>query len=106
MPKVSAKTCQTMVDIRREIDRVDRALVSLLAERLTYIERAAAIKTDRDKVHDAARIEDVLKKVRAEAGKLGLDPGLAEGVWRELVRLCIAHEFRTFDDRSAQQVTE
>ena len=92
-----AADCQTMTDIRREIDRVDRALVRLLAERLTYIERAGHIKTDRAKVRDEARIADVLAKVKAACEREGFPATIAEPVWRKLMDGCIAHEFDVFD---------
>ncbi len=86
-----------MADIRSEIDRVDRALVALMAERQTYIEHAAKIKTARAAVHDQARIDDVIAKVLTAAGVAGLSPAIAEPVWRTLVDCCIAHEFTAFD---------
>jgi isochorismate pyruvate lyase len=95
----AAPDCRDMAELRGEIDRIDRALVTLLAERQTYIERAAAIKKDRAKVHDAARIEDVVAKVLAAASKAGLSGDIAEPVWRTLIARCIAHEFETFDRR-------
>jgi isochorismate pyruvate lyase len=86
-----------MSDVRREIDRLDRDLVALLAERQTYIERAAAIKTVRAAVHDQARIEDVVAKVLTAAKLNGLSAAIAEPVWRVLIDRCIAHEFAAFD---------
>ncbi len=88
-----------MADVRREIDRIDRALVLLLAERQTYIERAAAIKDRRAAVHDSARIEDVVAKVLAAARNADLSPAIAEPVWRVLIDRSIAHEFCVFDGR-------
>ncbi len=92
-----ASRCQSMADVRVEIDRLDVALVALLAERQTYIERAAQIKTSRAVVHDQARIDDVIAKVLAAARGAGLSPAIAEPVWRTLVERCIAHEFEMFD---------
>ena len=92
-----AAACQNMTDLRREIDRLDVALVTLLAERQTYIERAAQIKTARTAVHDRARIDDVVAKVLVAAKQKGLSPAIAEPVWRVLVDRCIAHEFAAFD---------
>ncbi len=88
-----------MAEIRLEIDRVDRALVALLAERQTYIERAALIKGDRAAVRDEARIEDVVAKVLAAARQAGLDPQIAEPVWRMLIERSIALEFMRFDEK-------
>ncbi len=94
----SAANCRDMADVRREIDRIDRALVRLLAERLTYIERAGQIKQDRKLVRDEARIADVLAKVRATCESEGFPYPIAESVWRALMEGCIAHEFDVFDD--------
>jgi isochorismate pyruvate lyase len=96
-PVRAAAECRTMADIRSGIDRLDRALVALLAERQAYIERAAKIKTARSAVRDQARINDVIAKVLAAAGAAGLSPVIAEPVWRILVDRCIAHEFAAFD---------
>lgn len=92
-----AKRCDTMADVRREIDRLDRQLVRLMAERLRYIEEAARIKPRRDAVRDEARIEDVVAKVLAEAEKQDLSPAVAEPVWRLLIERSIAHEYERFD---------
>jgi len=92
--------CQDMSQLRREIDRLDRVLVGLLAQRQAYIERAAEIKPERGHVRDEARIEDVISKVVAEAKRTGLSPAIAEPVWRELVERSIAHEFVAFDAKT------
>ncbi len=90
--------CRDMAELRAEIDRLDRELVAMLAERQRYIERAAEIKQDRNVVRDEARIEDVVAKVLVSARKAGLDPKIAEPVWRTLIERCIAHEFDRFDE--------
>lgn len=90
--------CRDMAELRAEIDRLDRELVAMLAERQGYIERAAEIKQDRNVVRDEARIEDVVAKVLVAARKAGLDPKIAEPVWRTLIDRCIAHEFDRFDE--------
>jgi isochorismate pyruvate lyase len=90
-----------MAELRIQIDRLDRTLVRLLAERQAYIERAAEIKASRSAVRDEARIEDVVAKVLAEAEKVGLAAEIAEPVWRLLVERCIALEFMAYDARQS-----
>lgn len=101
---VPAAACWTMPEIRREIDRVDRLLVRLLAERMSYIERAGEIKQGRETVRDEARIGDVLDKVRAACQREGFPFEVAGPVWRALMEGCIAHEFEVFDARRARPV--
>ncbi len=81
-----------MDEVRDEIDRLDRILVALLAERQQYIEAAGRIKPRQDEVRLPWRIEDVVAKVLAEAERQGLSKRIAEPVWRELIDRCIAHE--------------
>ena len=94
-----AADCHSMADIRQAIDAIDRSLVKLMAQRQTYVERAAVVKPARSAVHDAARIEDVVRKVLAAANAENLSPCIAEPVWRLLIERSIAHEFAAFDAR-------
>jgi len=95
--RVAPEACLSMAEVRHGVDALDRALVVLLAERQRYMDAAARIKPSRAVVHDDARIEDVVAKVLAAAGRAGLSPAIAEPVWRTLIDRCIAHEFATFD---------
>jgi len=95
--------CQTMIDVREGVDRLDRELVRLLVIRQGYMHAAARIKKDRDAVYDAERIEDVVSKVIAEAKTQGLSPDIAEPVWRKMIERCIAHEFDVWDETHAQK---
>ncbi|KQY75478.1 chorismate mutase [Brevundimonas sp. Root1423] len=96
-PRTAPEACKSMAEVRQGVDALDRALVTLLAERQRYMDAAARIKPDRSVVHDDARIEDVVQKVLAASGPAGLSPAIAEPVWRTLIDRCIAHEFETFD---------
>ncbi len=89
--------CTTMAEVRQGVDALDRALVSLLAERQRYMDAAARIKPDRGAVRDEARIEDVVAKVKASARAAGLAEEIAEPVWRLLIERCIAYEFGIWD---------
>lgn len=86
-----------MAEVRQGVDALDRALVTLLAERQRYMDAAARIKGDRGVVRDETRIEDVVAKVKAAASAVGLSPAIAEPVWRTLVDRCIAYEFGAWD---------
>lgn len=91
-PVTAAPECVSMDEVRAEIDRIDRILVALIAERQGYIEAAARIKDRESDVRVEWRIEDVVAKVLASARREGLSPAIAEPVWRELIERCIAHE--------------
>ena len=87
--------CVSMAELRVEIDRLDRALVALLADRAGYIDRAAELKPAEGlPARIDARVEDVAAKVRAAAEARALDPDLIEDLWRRLMEWSIAREER------------
>jgi isochorismate pyruvate lyase len=82
-----------MADIRAEIDRLDDALVRMLADRAAYIDRAAAIKeTEGLPARISPRVEEVVANVRAHAETQGVSPDLVETLWRQLIDWSIARE--------------
>jgi isochorismate pyruvate lyase len=97
LPRHTSTSAQTMADVRHEIDRLDRQLVALLAERQGFMDAAARIKGSRAAVRDQGRIDDVLAKVLASAELAGLSPAIAAPVWLTLMDRCIAYEFAAFD---------
>ena len=91
--------CPEMVDIRDQIDLLDKKLVALLAERQQLIEAAGKVKPLRQTVRDEARIEEVIRLVLDEARAQNLSTEIAEPVWRQLIESSIAYEFSVFDTR-------
>jgi isochorismate pyruvate lyase len=85
--------CETMQDIRAEIDRLDGVLIELFAARAGYIDRAAVVKSGVGlpaRITD--RVEEVVANVRRQAVAQGLSPELAEALWRQLIDWSIARE--------------
>lgn len=85
--------CETMADIRAEIDRLDEELVALFAERTAYIDRAAAIKAGVGlPARINSRVEEVVANVRRHAEARGLPPDKLEKLWRKLIDWSIERE--------------
>ena len=93
----TATDCRTMDEVRIAIDRIDREIVALLAERGGYVRQAGRIKAAREQIVDPPRIEDVVAKVRDQAQARGLAPDLAEAVYREMIARFIDLETVEFD---------
>lgn len=95
MARPAPDTIETMADLRVCIDEIDSALVALLAERERYTDRAPDLKA-REGIAARAprRIAAVLGHVRDKAEAGGLDPDLAEAMWRIMIEAVIAREER------------
>lgn len=85
-------TLETLGDVRAAIDRIDRELVALLADRLHAIRRASEIKAAPSDALVEWRVEEVAAAVRASAVEVGFDPGAADRIWRSMMRECIEFE--------------
>jgi isochorismate pyruvate lyase len=75
----------SLAEIRAEIDRIDAALVTLLAERTRFTREAGRFKASLAQVTAPARIDDVIAKVLTRAAAAGLPASIAEPVWRTLI---------------------
>ncbi|MDR6754901.1 isochorismate pyruvate lyase [Mycoplana sp. BE70] len=92
MPETAAE-CRTMAEIRENIDRIDRALMQLFAERWTFIGRAAEIKAGLGlKADIPARVEEVRANARENARQHGLDEAFYDDLWNSLIQHSIAYE--------------
>jgi isochorismate pyruvate lyase len=85
--------CADLSQVRREIDRIDAALVGLIAERFGYVERAWQIKLDAgEEANVPWRNQDVIDKVRARAAEASVSPDLCEALWRQMIGWFIQYE--------------
>lgn len=96
MPSLTQpQDCASMQALRVEIDKLDRHLIDLLVTRSAYIDRAAELKPGESlPARIPARVEEVVQNVRASASDRGMDPDLAESLWRILIDWSIAREER------------
>ena len=82
-------------ELRDELSKVDRQLVDLIAERQRIVGDIGKAKQGAGTgTRDYAREKDVLDMARAQAESLGIDPDLAEGVLRQLIRSSLASQER------------
>ena len=77
--------CNSIDDVRSNIDRIDRHLVTLLAERGRYVKQAARFKKTSDDVKAPQRVEQVIDKVIALSKELGANAVVTEQVYRAMI---------------------
>lgn len=84
--------CENLDQVRENIDRLDREIVPLLAERSRYVDQAAGFKQSKAAVVDNDRIEAIILKVRHLAIEEDMDPELIENIYRSMIAAYIIHE--------------
>ncbi len=87
--------CADMGQVRDEIDRIDEALVDLIAERFGYVERAWQLKKNPADATVPWRIQQVIDKVKVRARQRGLPAEMIEMVgaqWRNMIGWFVQYE--------------
>lgn len=88
----AAIDCKNMEDVRTEIDRIDAALVDLIGERFTFVDRAWQFKKSPAEARVPWRIQQVIDRVKARAKEKNLPPELIEALWRQMIGWFIQYE--------------
>ena len=84
--------CDAMADVRSHIDALDERIVALMVERSGYMTQAARIKQSADQVHDQARIDFIVARVKAMAATQGAPESVIEAAYRAMIDASIEFE--------------
>lgn len=95
-----AEDCADMEQVRAEIDRIDIALVDLIGERFTYVDRAWQLKQSPAEARVPWRIQQVINRVRTRAKEKGLPPELTEALWRQMIGWFVQYEEEKLSQQS------
>jgi isochorismate pyruvate lyase len=88
--------CATLAEVRQNIDRIDRELVRLMAERGRYVHEASRFKANPAQVEAPERAEAVVRKAMSLAEEYGLSARIAENTYRAMVRSFTDYEQEIF----------
>ncbi|OGW34489.1 MAG: hypothetical protein A2010_05600 [Nitrospirae bacterium GWD2_57_9] len=86
--------------IRKSIDDLDTMIVTLLAKRADMVSAAGRLKKSGQGVRDPKRVNEVLRHVRERAAAKGLDPAVAEEVYRTIIHCFVSKELKESETRS------
>jgi isochorismate pyruvate lyase len=79
------KCCNTLGEVRVNIDRIDRQIIALMAERGRYVAEAGRFKANPAAVSAPSRVEEIIAKVRGIARENGLAEDVAERAYRAMI---------------------
>jgi isochorismate pyruvate lyase len=94
------ESCRSIEEVRTNIDRIDRLIVALIAERGGYVKQAARFKRTEDDVKAPQRVEQVIAKVRAFSQEQGANPAITERIYRTMIAAFIDAEMAEHAKRS------
>lgn len=86
--------CESLTDIREEIDKLDRQIIALLGQRFSYVKAASKFKTNETTVRAPERFQAMLQKRRVWAIEEGLNADAIEKMYHDLVNHFIDEEIK------------
>ena len=99
-------TCNSLDEVRNNIDRIDNEIVKLIAERSYYVGEASKFKKDTNDVKAPKRVEAVVQKVRSIEEKNNLNPDIIEKVYRNMIDAFINMELSCFNEMNSENSTD
>ncbi len=89
-----------MEDIRVEIDRMDKDVISILGKRFEYVKAAFKFKTSATSVRAAERFKTMLQQRRVWAEESDLNADAIEKMYSDLVNHFIKEEMQKWQSES------
>ncbi len=90
------KNCNSLDEVREQIDKVDKKIIELIAQRKDYVKQAANFINTIDEIKADDRVDDVLNKVRHQALSLSLSPNLVTELYRLMIDDMVETEIAQF----------
>ncbi len=95
------KKCNSLEEVRIELDLIDDQLVDLIAQRSHLVKQAASFKNTMEEVKAGSRIEYILQKVRHSAIQKGISPNMISELFKIMIDEMVETEISEFRNSSA-----
>lgn len=105
MSRMKPCECQSIDEIRKQIDAIDKKIISLFAERHGYVEEIVKHKTNEEGIVAQERKDFVISERSRWAGEVGLNEELFKTIFTELINHNIAHEMGILQRRKSAQAS-
>ena len=78
-------TCNTLEEVRTQIDSLDDQIVELISQRSHYIRQAAGFKNSVDEVKAEDRIDFIMQRLRHKAIELEVSPNMITDLYKIMI---------------------
>jgi isochorismate pyruvate lyase len=89
--------CNSIDEVRNNINNIDEQIVKLIAQRSEFVKQAAKFKKDSDDVKAPERVEEVINKVKDLAKSTSANEEVLENVYRTMINSFIKAEMKEFE---------
>ncbi len=90
------KSCNTLEELRIEIDKIDDQIVELIGQRNEMIKQASKFKKSVDEIKSDDRLDAVIDRVRHKAVTLGMSPNMMTDIYKIMIDEMVETEISEF----------
>ncbi|MEO1954306.1 MAG: chorismate mutase [Campylobacterales bacterium] len=94
------KKCNSLQEVRQEVDKIDAKLIDLISARSHYIRQAAMFKESVEEVKTPQRIDEILTRVRHRAIELGVSPNMISELFEIMIDEMVETEIAELKNRN------
>jgi len=95
------KDCNSLEEVRTEIDKIDEQIVEFMAKRNAYIHQAVKFKQSVEEVKAEDRIDDIIQRVRKKALELDMSPNMITDIYTKMIDEMVEFEISEFRNRGS-----
>jgi isochorismate pyruvate lyase len=95
---MEVKKCNSLEEVRSEIDKVDEEIMKLIAKRKEYIKQAAKFKHSIEEIKADDRVDFVIDRARHMALTLGVSPNMAAEIYKIMIDDMVESELAEFQN--------
>ena len=93
---MSPKNKKKLNKLRKNLDKIDTKLLTVIKERTNVIKKVILLKTYKNEIVDKKRINVILRKIKRESIKKNIDPKITKRIWKNMIWSYINFERRNF----------
>ncbi len=90
------KKCNSLKEVRDEIDILDDKLVELISQRSRLVRQAATFKNSVDEVKAEDRIEFIMQRIRSRAIEFNINPNMMSDLFTIMINEMVETEIAEF----------
>ena len=81
---------------RNKIDQLDKEIFYLIKKRTAIVKYMLSLKGFKNQIVDHKRIKEILKKIKKQSIKNGIDPKITSRIWKSMIWSYVDFQRRNF----------
>ena len=81
---------------RNKIDQLDKEIFYLIKKRTAIVKYMLSLKGFKNEIVDHKRIKEILKKIKNQSIKNGIDPEITNRIWKSMIWSYVDFQRRNF----------